>query len=521
MIITETPRRALVSKLVSWGHWFTLANIVIAIAISGIYLFSSPMPSTPLGIMYLVSNWFSHIAFLTFIGFVITVLPGCYVIPNSHVLRGYAAVMAAVALAMLALDALLYTRYGLHLSFNSVEFIKGHAKFAIAEVSGKQWAFFGLSFVGWLLLQLLLANSLWKRLEKLQRLRLGVAISAGFTSLFVFSHLAHVWADAALYQPIVQQDDMLPLSYPATAKTLMSKYGLLDLADYQERKARQLDVNKGAVRYPAEPLYCVIDNRSRAALLVVTDADQLAHNAMTHAQGMQLTHLRQHFDLSLSHTSAVKNILYGLPDIYHWKLSQYRPILVDLPTKLGLPVNIYSHTPALLDQSKLPQLQAWTEFAANLTGDMPGLHIGFVQRSQLHRLLGALAEQSSNVPHLLITHLNPNSQVDTVTNLPIGASQQLSHHEDLATTLLASMGCDADAADYSTGQNLLNASRNWLVTTQNDKVLIRYQDLHIELDSRGNYQIYDSQGEPLNNRKLNTSLLSQAIKLLGKFTAAN
>ena len=517
MIITETPKRQLVSKLVSWGHWFALANIIIAIAISGVYLFSSPMPNTMLGITYLFSNWFSHIGFLTFIGFVIFVLPVCYFLPNSRFVRAYASITAAVALAMLALDALLYTRYGLHLSFNSVEFIKDHAKFAVAEVSGRQWGFFSLSFIAWLFLQLLLANSLWKRIERLQKLKIGIPISAAFTTLFVFSHVTHIWADAELYQPIVQQDDMLPLSYPATAKTLMSKYGLLNLEDYKQRKALQLDINKGAIKYPAEPLYCVVNNNSRKALLVVTDKTNVNNTALAKLNALGLTQLQNHFDLSLSQRSAVKNILYGLPDLYHWKLGQYHPILLDLPAKLGLPVNIYSHQPELLNSSKVPALQDWQSFMALLSANPAGLNIGFITQEQLTNILTMFTTQSSQVPDLLITHLHPNNKVETFTNLAVSAPQQLSQHEDLSATLLASMGCHAKAEHHSTGQNLLNSQRNWLVTTQNDKVVILHQDLQIQLDSRGNYQIYDQDGSPTNMRELNTGLLSQAIKLLGKF----
>ena len=48
MILAESPRRQRVTKLVNWGHWFALANIVIAIIIASVYVVSSPAPGTPL-----------------------------------------------------------------------------------------------------------------------------------------------------------------------------------------------------------------------------------------------------------------------------------------------------------------------------------------------------------------------------------------------------------------------------------------------------------------------------------------
>lgn len=67
MILAESPRRQRVTKLVNWGHWFALANIIIAIVIASIFVFSSPMPGTGVGTLYLLANWFGHIGFMTFL----------------------------------------------------------------------------------------------------------------------------------------------------------------------------------------------------------------------------------------------------------------------------------------------------------------------------------------------------------------------------------------------------------------------------------------------------------------------
>ena len=140
MILTETPRRKRVTQLVNWGHWFALGNIVIAIIIASIYVFTSPLPGTLLGTLYLFSNWFSHIGFLTFVGFVIFVLPLCYVLPNVKVVKAVSSTIAAVGLALLAFDALLYNKTGLHLSLGSAELIRSETQTVIAE--------FGLAAMG-------------------------------------------------------------------------------------------------------------------------------------------------------------------------------------------------------------------------------------------------------------------------------------------------------------------------------------------------------------------------------------
>lgn len=507
MILTETPRRQLVTKLVSWGHWFALGNIVIAIAISGIYLFSSRLPDTPIGIIYLVANWFSHIGFLTFIGFVILILPLCYLVPNSRFLRGYSSITAAIAQAMLALDALLYTKYGIHLTFNSAEFIREHANIAAAELGWRQWGFFAITFVVWLLFQLTMANAIWKRIERFQKFKVGMPISSTFVGLFIFSHATHIWADAELYQPIIQQDDMFPLSYPATAKTLMSKYGMLNIESYKQRKELQLDLKMNSVKYPKEPVYCAVDE-SKLVLLFGIDEN------LPDIQSDRFHRLNNHFDLSLQSRTSVKSILYGLPSMYHAPLIAHTPLLLDIPQKLGLAVNLYSYDESLLFGIQGNDFQTWEVFKENLSNTTSGLFIGFVNEAQITEIL---ARTDAIDEYWFISQIANNKAVAAYTNLPIESGDNATHHEDIAGTALSTLGCNIATELHSTGQNLLNLKRNWLVTSQGDKVVVLHEGLRIEVDTSGNYQIFNPEGQAQNSATLNTGLLSQAIKLLSQF----
>ena len=63
------------AKLLSWGHWFTFVNILLALIVSSLYLFSDPFPTTFSGQLFLLLNWVGHISFLTFICFVLTIFP--------------------------------------------------------------------------------------------------------------------------------------------------------------------------------------------------------------------------------------------------------------------------------------------------------------------------------------------------------------------------------------------------------------------------------------------------------------
>ncbi|MEP4299340.1 MAG: DUF3413 domain-containing protein, partial [Paraglaciecola sp.] len=267
MILAETPRRKLVTQLVTWGHWFALQNIVVAIIIAAIYILNSPAPITAIGNLYLFTNWISHIGFLTFFGFVILILPLCYLLSNAKTVKVISSIVAASGLALLAFDALLYNKFGVHLSIKSADLIRDEAQTVMSDFGWQQWSFLTLLFIVWFSFQLVVANALWQRVKRLQKRKLGLPISSFFVACFVISHGLHVWADAKLYQPIVKQDNMFPLSYPATAKTLMSRYSLLDIEDYQQRKALQFDQTINGINYPIAPVYCAVQNDQKVLLL--------------------------------------------------------------------------------------------------------------------------------------------------------------------------------------------------------------------------------------------------------------
>ncbi len=510
MILTETPRRKLVTKLVTWGHWFALANIIIAILIASIYVYSSPMPGTVLGTLYLFTNWLSHVGFLTFIGFVIFILPLCYLLPNAKLVKAIGSGVGALGLALLAFDALLYNRYGLHLSLGSAELIRSEAQTVMAEFGWQQWGFLLLLFVVWLSFQIILSNALWQRLERVGKYKLALPISSFFVLCFVTSHAVHVWADANLYQPIVQQDDMFPLSYPATAKTLMSKYGLLDIANYQQRKALQFESHIEQVNYPASPVYCGINYDKPLALLVQTDQQELPADSLTN-----LNAYSNHYDLSSDAQSAILSTLFGMPELYLPALTRQIPLLIDLPSKLGLNVIFYSDT-VLLHEMVAKYTNDYATFKEQIISDTPKLAIGFVNQKQMQELLNENFIENNNV---LITVLaqerDKQKTAPLYTNIKLNA--ELSSHEDIAATALSLIGCNAPVESYTTGQNLVDPKRNWLVTTQGSKVIVLHNGQRIEVLSNGNFKIYDRETGNESVSQLNTGLLSQAIKHLSRF----
>ena len=508
MILSETPRRKLVTQLVNWGHWFALLNIIIAITIAAIYILNSPAPSSAIGTFYLFTNWVSHIGFLTFFGFVILILPLCYLVPNAKTVKALSSVLAALGLAMLAFDALLYNKYGVHLSVNSAELIRAETQTAIAQFGWQQWGVLLLLFVGWLSFQLIVANALWQRIDRLQKRKLGLPISSFFVSCFVASHAMHVWADANLYQPIVQQDNMFPLSYPATAKTLMARYSLLDIEDYQQRKSLQFNKTIKGIIYPAEPVYCSVSNTKKVLLLSLVQGEM--PNLTT-----GLSKFKHHYLLQSSLDSGITTALYGLPELYHSALQNYSPLLLQLPSSMGLNVALYLNDTK--NQRLVTYQQNWLQFKQSVLDASSNLSVGFVQAQQLDELLtpNVLAQYQ-----IIITNLTGSDALNNPLLTNFNINKSMASLEDIAPTALHLLGCTAKPTAYSTGSTLTQKSTlNYIVSTQGSKILLLTNNQRIEIMNNGNVRVFNLETGDEAFSQVNPSLLSQGIKHLSRFSA--
>ena len=227
-----------VNRLLNWGHWFSFFNILLTLGITAIYWLSEPSPQSLLGWLYLLLNWIGHTAFLCFMFFILTIFPVSLIFPYQRHVRGLAAFLATSAMVVLIFDAYVYASLGYHIGSASLDQAIDLLRQQIVT-NLRNFVLIVLS-VGALLLalQLTLSNYCWKKVERLKQSGIATPLFAVFIGSFMLSHLLHIYADANLKYDVTKQDNILPLSYPATAKTFLARYQLVDL---NSRALKQLD----------------------------------------------------------------------------------------------------------------------------------------------------------------------------------------------------------------------------------------------------------------------------------------
>lgn len=479
-------RRDKIARLISWGHWFTFFNILLVLAIGTLYIEASELPETALGVLYLIVNWLGHFAFLPFITFIILLFPFCLLIPYTRILRGIATLVASLGLIALVADALFYRNYGYHLNTYSLSQLATDAESIFAGASFLILLGMLLIFVVLLVFELALANIAWKRLDKLREKHWGASFGAVFVLCFLSSHSIHVWADAVFYTPITKQDDMFPLSYPTTAKTLMSKHGLLV---EQRHEATQQLIRSGTsiqLHYPIRELQCARVPEAPNTLVVAIQS--------LNADGLQnlqdaVPELSRFNSTVIGHPntdSGMFELIYALPDLYETQINHANKLPVYLSTLLDYRVDVTVNN--LSDQVTLPRaFDAFSGF--NLT--QPNAILGIAVADQVTpEVIAIIKNHLQRKARVFVVGVSPTAtgtqepfapqamQVAFLLspNVQLKAQPMVMLTDIMPTVLGSYMSCVDNAKAYAIGLDLQNDEQNLPLLTSFGQKLVVYDE---------------------------------------------
>ena len=251
MVTLRQPYREKVSQMVSWGHWFALFNMLLAMVLGSRYLFVADWPTTLGGRIFSYVSLVGHFSFLVFTSYVLILFPLTFIVVSQRLMRFLSVILATAGMTLLLIDSEVFTRFHLHLNPIVWELVINPDQNEMA----RDWQLMFISVPIIFLLEMLFATWSWQKLRSLTRRRHYARPVAWFFFLsFISSHLIYIWADANFYRPITMQRANLPLSYPMTARRFLEKHGLLDAQDYQRRLVEQGAPEAVSVEYPLSTL---------------------------------------------------------------------------------------------------------------------------------------------------------------------------------------------------------------------------------------------------------------------------
>ena len=268
-MVTHRQRyREKVSQMVSWGHWFALFNILLAMVLGSRYLFVADWPTTLAGRVYSYLSVVGHFSFLVFATYLLILFPLTFIVMSQRLMRFLSAILATAGMTLLLIDSEVFTRFHLHLNPIVWELVINPDQ----NEAARDWQLLFISVPVILLIEMLFATWSWQKLRSLTRRRhFAKPLAAFFFVSFIASHVVYIWADANFYRPITMQRANLPLSYPMTARKFLEKHGLLDAQEYQRRLIEQGNPEAVSVQYPLSELRYRDMGTGQNVLLITVD----------------------------------------------------------------------------------------------------------------------------------------------------------------------------------------------------------------------------------------------------------
>lgn len=533
--------------LISWSHWFTFFNVFAAIILASAYIVAEPIPESLSGQLYLVLTWFSHMSFLVFIGFLLTIFPLTLIYPNTRVIRGVASLVFAVALITLVIDAYVYRQLGYHLNVSSTEQIVNllsqlYYANSILFVLAAAFIVFGL-----LAFELIISNYSWKHLKQLQQTVFAKFIVMALVVGFFVSHLMHISADVDLNYDILRQDTQFPLSYPATAKTLLTKYGFIDKNDYIERRNKPLSIVKQSVSYPTLDNRCIESVERLPAIIMILNDNALTsrqQNQFIQRSGNGTLALNNHVD-NATESDAWFNLLFSLPTVYQEQVinEAKAPILWQLYQQKNLPTKVTvihgENTTHLPDWFPLLTEPEFTQSISPLLQEISptinkiGIFVYYFSGTsdyQLELFVDAilLAQQAKADKDIVWISSMGNKNTSgafgakpslITLNTSSNNVALLTNNMDIQPTILANISnCSIDKSLYTTGDNLVNLKTNrTLANTMSDGIMLFSKDKAVLVDQNGSFQSYSTQLQTPIAEKSDYPLLIDGVNYIKRF----
>lgn len=575
MVDNSNSYKDRVSRLISWGHWFMFANIILAMLMATRYIFAIDSPISFVSIIFVISSWIGHFGLLGIISYIVILFPLTFLTPYSKILRGLAAFFATMIIVALLIDGSIYQNYQLH--FNLLVFdLNG---FNLNNSIG--WSSIVLFLVALLIVELTIANLIWKRLHVIRQWNIGNRITIIFVGMFLVSHLIHIWADAVAYRPVIAFDRIFPFSHQSTARSLIKKYGWID-----EKHDSQIILNSSAnnLLYPLHPLECRTNNDKNLLVITIDTVNsslvtpEIMPNLFSMAKGG--LDARNHLTNSLNVKDSSFSLNTGLPALYRPAFEkQNLTSPLDNLTKDNVRLSFNEkntrtiNNSSMSDSTNINTLIQWInnhsdqQYHADLTlfasqqldvGDKPLLPFTknietyenapqrILARQYLNtlyytdKLLGKLFESINLTNTTMVITANRGIDLNKIykqsstayskvnlhvpmivvsPSMPIARITKTTSHYDLLPTLLTShFNCGNPPSDVSIGYSLMSTQASDMLYLGDAQHFSLYKDGKItEIDRQGQYKFFDKNYVRQENGELSFQSLIDLMANIKRF----
>lgn len=555
------------SQKITWGHWFALFNIVLALLISSRYAFNADWPNTLIGKLYFFVSLFGHFSFVIFAGFLLILFPLSFLIKNNRTYRGISVILATIGQTVLLVDTEVFKQFYLHLSPLVWDLLVNPEEGELA----RKWQLLFAPMPLIVLAEMIYSRWCWQKLRSFSRQKWGKYVALFFVFSFIATHLIYAVADMNAYRPITAQKANYPLSYPMTARNFLEKHGFIDRAEFNQRIEENGRLDSFYLNYPKHKL--VVSKQPNTNILLI-NLSGLSHSVINAENMPTLTNISQqshqfmqHYSSGDSHSAGILGLFYSLSGKYLDSILADKTVspLIQIVRKANYQLGLFSHNgfaepiyhqalfsgillpTAHNNQGAINQWKSWivdrsleNPFFSYLDLDVPTVNSTQEQYQLLDGQFNDIWQHLNKYALLANTlviitaditnnNLNDENSFDKHhIQVPMmfywqGESKEyhfLSSHLDIMPTLLNQFfGIENPLSDYAQGMDLTTQNQRFWVSSANHKwnVAIMPNGEQYQIDRKGNFKHFNSNGEHKQEARPPLALFLQMIQQSNQF----
>ena len=337
-------------RLLRWWGWLLLTTLALLLLVSLRYFEVVDLDARPAALLFraiMLAAHFSAVATLALLPALALLLLG----PHPRIVIPMAAACGAAVVALVLIDTQIYQLYRFHINAGVLNLLVGGAARETFVFSGGMYVQVALTAAAILAVFAVACRWFWRRTAAPpRRSPLPRAVTSLLVAALVTFHSIHIWADAVGYEPFLEQTEVLPMRYAATAKRQLRAYGVnlppLPVANAEETSTRKV------LSYPLQPLSCRAPARPPNLIVIVIDSwrfdelnAQVTPNIETFAQ--RSVRFLDHYSGGNATRIGMFSLFYSIPGTYwHRMLAARRgPVLVKQLSRLRYDVQVFRSAP--------------------------------------------------------------------------------------------------------------------------------------------------------------------------------
>ncbi|HEY5761046.1 MAG TPA: DUF3413 domain-containing protein [Steroidobacter sp.] len=337
------------NRLLRWWGWLLLATLGLLLLVSLRYFEVIDLDARPASLLFRASMLVAHFTLFSTVA-LLPVLALIVVWPRPLIAIPLGVLCAVASVAIVLIDTQVYQLYRFHVNAGVLNLLFGGAARETFVFSLAVYAQAALIAAAILAIFSFASGWLWRRVARpaLQPLPM---MAAGILTVALLSfHSIHIWADAAGYEPFLEQTEVLPMRYAATAKRLLRAHGVnlsrLQVADtHGAQEKRQLS-------YPLEPLTC--RTPAKPPNLVVIAIDSWRFDEFNAQVTPNIDRFARHSARFMDHYSGgnatrigLFSLFYSIPGTYWHRVLAARqgPVLIEHLAQLDYDVQVFRSAP--------------------------------------------------------------------------------------------------------------------------------------------------------------------------------